>query len=138
MIGEDGSGSFTDGDKIDLYVYSAFGVKHFLLTMQAGQWKPQARHSQLGEGDVTLIGYYPATELAQAPGTEYHHAVSADQGMDEAFTASDLLRSSVRLADGKTFVQMNFSHVMHRLRIVILFPQPTELQAARMDTAFHR
>jgi|GEM_PF-2080596 procyclic form-specific polypeptide B-alpha (fragment) len=117
VVGEDGSGSFTDGDKIDLYTRSVSGAKHFLLTMQDGQWKPQIRRSQLGEGDVTLTGYYPATEPAQSPDEEYCHAVSDDQSTEESFTASDLLRGYTQLADGKTLVQMDFSHAMHRLRV---------------------
>ena len=40
-IGEDGNGTFTDGDEIDLYTRSASGAKHFLLTIQDGQWKSQ-------------------------------------------------------------------------------------------------
>lgn len=117
ITGEDGSGSFADGDKIDLYAHSASATKHFLLTMENGQWKPQILRGQLGEGDVTLTGYYPATEPAQSPGTEYHHAISADQSSEEAFRASDLLCGSAQISGEKTLVQMRFAHSMHRLRI---------------------
>lgn len=116
-VEEDGSGSFTDGDKIDLYSTSASGAKHFLLTMKDGQWKPQIPRSQLGEGDVTLTGYYPAKVPAQEVGKDYHHAVSIDQIKNEDFTASDLLRGSAQIAGGKTFVQMDFFHAMHRIRV---------------------
>lgn len=116
-VGEDGSGSFTEGDKIDLYSRSTSGEKHFLLTMQGGKWKPQIPRSQLGEGDVTLSGYYPAKEPVQATGRDYHHSVAIDQSADESFTFSDLLYGSAGLKSGQSMVQMDFKHAMHRVRV---------------------
>lgn len=139
-MGEDGRGSFADGDKIDLYARSSSGTKHFLLTMVDGQWEPQILRSQLGKGDVVLTGYYPATEPAQSPNREYCHAVAADQRTDRDFSASDLLRGSVRLADGKTLVRISFAHAMHRLRINVK-PQaggslPDDLQVEVLSKRF--
>ena len=36
-IGEDGSGSFTEGDKVGLYIYGE-QTRQVILTMEDGQW----------------------------------------------------------------------------------------------------
>lgn len=117
VIEEDGSGSFSEGDRIDLYAQSASGTVHHVLTMRNGEWTPALRRSQLGTGEAALTAYYPAAESAPEAGEDYRHAVRADQSGEEAFAVSDLLRSSAKLAAEQTSVEMNFTHAMHRLRV---------------------
>ena len=116
-IAEDGSGSFSEGDRIDLYAQSSSGAVHHALTMQNGEWTPALRRSQLGTGEAALTAYYPAAESAPEAGEDYRHTVHVDQSGEEAFAASDLLCSSAKLATEQTSVEMNFSHAMHRLRV---------------------
>ncbi len=117
-IGEDGSGTFEDGDRIGLYVYGS-PSRHFILTRQNGSWTPRFKKSDLGSGLVTLSAYYPAREDVQ-PETEKHfHTVSADQS-GEGFDKSDLLWAH-RVINMDNLagnaIDLPFSHGMHRLQI---------------------
>lgn len=55
-IGEDGSGSFTEGDKVGLYIYGE-QTRQVILTMEDGQWTPKLQKSELGSGTVRLSAY---------------------------------------------------------------------------------
>ena len=46
-IEEDGSGSFTEGDKVGLYIYGE-QTRQVILTMEDGQWTPKLLKSELG------------------------------------------------------------------------------------------
>ena len=121
-IGEDGSGSFTDGDRIGIYIYGA-PSRHIVLTRQNGTWTPRLRKSDLGEGLVTLSAYYPARDDIQDEVTDsrHKHSVSTDQ-QAEGYEASDLLWSN-RTINTATLIgsriELPFSHGMHRLKINI-------------------
>ena len=119
-IGEDGSGSFTDGDRIGLYIEQQIGTyRHIVLTRQNGTWTPRLRKSDLGEGLVTLNAYYPARDDIQDEVTDsrHKHSVSTDQ-QAEGYEASDLLWSN-RTINTATLIgsriELPFSHGMHRL-----------------------
>ena len=75
-IEEDGSGSFTEGDKVGLYIYGE-QTRQVILTMEDGQWTPKLLKSELGSGTVRLSAYYPAREDV-SPETNLHtHRVLA-------------------------------------------------------------
>ena len=57
-IGEDGSGSFTEGDKVGLYIYGE-QTRQVILTMEDGQWTPKLQKSELGSGTVPRIVWTP-------------------------------------------------------------------------------
>lgn len=116
-IQDDGSGSFTEGDIVDLYARSTSGEEHLQLTLQNGEWTPKVRRNQLGTGEVTLTAYYPVG-TNKAAGS-YSHAVEADQSSNEGFAASDLLRSSTTLRNGEKRATLLFDHAMHRVKIVV-------------------
>ena len=69
-IEEDGSGSFTEGDKVGLYIYGE-QTRQVILTMEDGQWTPKLLKSELGSGTVRLSAYYPAREDV-SPETNLH------------------------------------------------------------------
>ena len=52
-IGDDGSGFFTDGDKVGLYIYGK-QTKHVILTREGGQWTPKLLKSELGAGRTSF------------------------------------------------------------------------------------
>lgn len=117
-IGEDGSGTFEDGDQIGLYIYGT-PSRHSILTRKNGSWVPKFKRSDLGSGLVTFSAYYPAREDVQ-PETEKHfHRVLADQS-SEGFDKSDLLWSyrviNMDNLSGNV-IDFPFSHGMHQLQI---------------------
>ena len=78
-IEEDGSGSFTEGDKVGLYIYGE-QTRQVILTMEDGQWTPKLLKSELGSGTVRLSAYYPAREDV-SPETNLHtHRVDTRAG----------------------------------------------------------
>ena len=123
-IGEDGSGSFTDGDRIGLYIEQNTGTyRHIVLTRENGTWTPRLRKSDLGEGLVTLNAYYPARDDIQDEVTDdrHKHSVSNDQ-QAEGYETSDLLWSN-RTINTATLIgnriEFPFNHGMHRLVVEV-------------------
>lgn len=116
-IAEDGSGHFTDGDKVALYA----GDRRFSLTLDEGRWTPAIARSELGEGAVTLTAYYPvAEESAGDAGEGYIHTLHTDQSKAENYAASDLLTASELLEAGELQANLLFSHAMHRVLITLV------------------
>lgn len=119
-IGEDGSGSFTEGDKVGLYIYGE-QTRQVILTMEDGQWTPKLQKSELGSGTVRLSAYYPAREDV-SPETNLHtHRVDTDQ-TGNGYEDSDLLWSHLDIEQEDItgdVIEMPFMHGMHRLSINI-------------------
>ena len=119
-IGEDGSGSFTEGDKVGLYIYGE-QTRQVILTMEDGQWTPKLQKSELGSGTVRLSAYYPAREDV-SPETNLHtHRVDTDQ-TGNGYEDSDLLWSHLDIEQDDItgdVIEMPFMHGMHRLSINI-------------------
>ena len=119
-IGDDGSGFFTDGDKVGLYIYGK-QTKQVILTREGGQWTPKLLKSELGAGTVRLSAYYPAREDV-SPETDRHtHSVDTDQ-TGSGYEDSDLLWSHIDMEQDDltgNVIEMPFVHGMHKLSIHI-------------------
>ena len=116
-IVEDGSGTFSEGDKIGLYITAEGGAARYVtLTYENGSWSPQLKRSDMGKGRVTFDACYPAWEDA-AEVSSHAFRLSVDQS-GEGYESSDLLRSH-RSVDMATFsgtcIEMPFVHAQHRL-----------------------
>ena len=119
-IGDDGSGAFSEGDKVGLYIHGE-QTRHIILTLEDGQWAPKLRKSELGSGTVRLSAYYPAREDVSPETGRHTHRVSEDQTGD-GYAESDLLWSHLELKQENltgSRIVMPFVHGMHRLTINI-------------------
>ena len=119
-IGNDGSGFFTDGDKVGLYICGK-QTKHIILTMEGGKWTPKLLKSELGTGTVNLSAYYPAREDVSPETNRHTHSVNTDQ-TGHGYEDSDLLWSHLDIKQGDLaggVIEMPFVHGMHRLSINI-------------------
>ena len=127
---EDGSGDFTEGDRIGLYIEQKAGTyRHIVLTRESGTWLPRLKKSDLGEGLVTLNAYYPVCDDIQdeIPNDRHRHSVSNDQ-QAEGYEASDLLWAKKTVSAGSIAgnrIEMSFGHALHRL--VVEFESGEEL-----------
>lgn len=127
---EDGSGDFTEGDRIGLYIEQKTGTyRHIVLTRESGTWLPRLKKSDLGDGLVTLNAYYPARDDIQdeIPNDRHRHSVSNDQ-QAEGYEASDLLWAKKTVNAGSIAgnrIEMSFGHALHRL--VVEFESGEEL-----------
>lgn len=116
-LANDGSGSFTEGDKIGLYLQGDKGLSYRELTYSGGQWLPRLKRNDFGEGPISLSAHYPATGEQQNPKT-YQLDMALDQTGD-GFYNSDLLFSKTVVGSGVYEADMNFAHALHRIRISI-------------------
>ena len=108
-VGADGSGNFSEGDKVGLYI----GNGDRELTYAGGLWTPQLRRSDFGSGELTLSAHFPAD--AGSGETSVAFSVAADQSGD-GFASSDMLVSQTVLPEGKYDADMMFRHAFHRLK----------------------
>lgn len=119
-IGADGSGFFTDGDKVGLYICGK-QTKQIILTREGGQWTPKLLKSELGTGSIHLSAYYPVRENASPETNRHTHSVDTDQtGL--GYEDSDLLWSHLDIKQENftgNVIEMSFAHRMHRLSINI-------------------
>lgn len=115
-LDDSGAGSFSEGDRVGLYIDNGTAVDYRELTLTGGEWQPQLLRSDFGSGELTLAACYPAlsAEAGEEPATEF--VLAADQSA-EGFAASDLLFAQRSLPAGSNRVEMSFTHAMHRLRI---------------------
>lgn len=116
-LANDGSGSFTEGDKVGLYFQGDKGLSYRELTYSGGQWIPRLKRSDFGEGPISLSAHYPATGEQQNPET-YPLDMASDQTGD-GFYNSDLLFSKTVLGSGVYKADMKFGHALHRIKILL-------------------
>lgn len=119
-VGEDGSGTFTEGDKVGLYIYGS-PSRHVILTLENGRWTPALKKSDLGSGTARLSAYYPVSEAEGIGSNVHRHKVQTDQSGD-GYMESDLLWSHLDIDLGSLSgnrIEFPFRHAMHRLVINI-------------------
>lgn len=116
-LASDGSGGFTEGDKVGLYIQGDKGLSYRELTYSGGQWMPRLKRSDFGEGPISLSAHYPATG-EQQNSEAYQLNMALDQTGD-GFNSSDLLFSKTVVGSGVYKADMNFGHALHRIRVFL-------------------
>lgn len=115
-ISEDGSGTFTEGDKIGLIVSNGDDRQYRELTYTGGEWTPRLKRSEFGKGELTIAAHFPAfgTDAESSPDQKF--SIAADQSNpEEGF--SDILFAKSTLKENEYRADMTFRHIFHRLRI---------------------
>lgn len=120
-IGSDGSGRFEPGDTVVMCARNVAdgSVQSYTLRLSADGWVPRIYWPDLGpEVEFTAWHASRAEDLHKAVlgGSEYIHALSADQ--QKSYAASDLLCARARVRAGET-VRLEFSHALSRLNICL-------------------
>lgn len=114
-ISPDGTGSFTEGDKIGLYVQGDNGLSYQELTFSGTEWTPMLRRSDFGDGKLVLSAHYPSCGEDADP-TSHVLEITPDQ-RGNAMQEQDILVSQAELESGEYKTEMRFSHALHRLDI---------------------
>ena len=119
-LDEDGSGTFSEGDCIGLYIDNGTRRQYRELTLQGGEWTPRLKRSEFGTERLTLSAHYPAlSDLDEA--TADHHAFSIETDQSgSGRDASDLLVSQTTVESGQYRADLPFRHALHRLRIELV------------------
>lgn len=80
-LDDSGAGSFSDGDKVGLYIDNGSSIAYRELTYSGGHWLPLLQRSDFGDGELTLAAHYPvqkgADEVDKA--REFNFSLSQDQ-----------------------------------------------------------
>ena len=122
-INSDGEGTFTEGDRIRLFVQPDNASRTpYDLFLNNGVWQPQLTWDQLGQGGAEFIGYYPAVQQSYG---RFSYQISYDQNKTAEYQRSDLLRARTRVAHGQR-VDLNFEHMLSRLTVRISSDTYTE------------
>lgn len=115
-IGADGSGNFSEGDRIGLYIGNGQETLYRELTYSAGEWKPDLKRSDFGSGELYLSAHYPA--VPEPSDTSCDFDVATDQ-TGSGYAASDLLVAQAAVPEGKYDAVLLFRHAFHRLVISV-------------------
>lgn len=116
-IGSNGSGSFSEGDRVGLYIDNGSDIQYRELSFTNGEWQPRLKRQDFGEGRLTLSAHYPVVSgVLDVAKDKYNFSVALDQS-GSGKDASDLLFSQSVLEANQYQADMIFNHVMHRLRI---------------------
>lgn len=117
-LNENGAGTFSEGDKVGLFISNGSSTEYRELTYTAGEWLPLLRRSEFGKGDLALTAHYPAQIDATNNPTHTVFSLTKDQSAD-GYTATDLLFARKNIPAGSYQAEMTFFHALHRLRIEI-------------------
>lgn len=116
-IGEDGSGEFSEGDRVGLYINNGSDIQYRELVFEGGEWLPRLKRQDFGAGQLTLSAHYPVVSgTSDIAKDQYEFKVETDQsgaGKDK----SDLLVAQTVLGVNQNRANLNFRHALHRLHI---------------------
>lgn len=115
-VDDSGAGSFTEGDRIGLFIDNDEAVSYRELTRTSGEWLPRLKRSEFGTGELTLAAHYPALDNAAENPRDRELALPEEQ-TDENASGSDLLFARTTLAAGSYRTTLTFRHALHRLRV---------------------
>lgn len=114
-INSDGSGNFSNGDKIGLFITGENKTDYRELTYQDGQWMPLLKRADFGDGELNLYAHYPAIEGLD--NSQPLININTDQSGKDLMQNSDLLISNAVLGKGEYEASLAFRHAFHRIKI---------------------
>lgn len=117
VVSPDGNGSFTEGDRVGLFVDNGSSVQYRELTYQNGTWTPRLKRSEFGAGRLTLSAHYPVLTASTQNAAQYTYTLPTDQGSETALSSADVLFARTELPEGSYRAQLPFSHLFHRLQV---------------------
>lgn len=106
----DGAGSFSENDRIGLYIVHDGKSTYRELTYQNGQWMPRLIRSEFGEGSLNIAAHYPPLPETDTP--ESYPFTQTGTTAD-----SDLLFASASVPAGSYRASLAFHHLFHRLEL---------------------
>lgn len=113
-LNSDGSGNFSEGDKIGLFIDNGSEIQYREQTYSGGKWGPMLRRSDFGTGNLIISAHYPA--ISDGASTEYNLQINTDQSQSGE-NKSDILFAKDTIAEGEYDAYFPFEHIMHRLKI---------------------
>ncbi|EKC67490.1 hypothetical protein OBE_05423, partial [human gut metagenome] len=115
-LDDSGVGTFSENDKIGLYIDNGAKIEYRELTLVSGEWQPLLRRSEFGSGALTISAHYPARTDISAQAEDAKISIAENQTSD-GYAQSDLLYAQRTLPEGVLQADFSFTHLLHRIRI---------------------
>lgn len=133
-IGQDGSGSFVENDKIGLVITSDSKSEYVELEYKGGKWLPELRRSDYGGGDLRISAHFP---VLSGDGTDARSLeIESDQSNVDNYGKSDVLYATATVGAGSSTATLSFKHALHRININLsgTIPQDLSIQVRSILT----
>lgn len=126
VINDNGTGSFSDGDCIELLVASD-GKFQFLEPQYAsGEWTPSLKNGDYSSKELRLSALFPI--LPSKGKTERTIVLPVDQTTQENQAGADILFADAEARFSDSSVLLQFGHAMHRICINLKGSVPENLR----------
>lgn len=123
----EGQGSFSEGDRIDIQVTGEKKTATTQLEYANGQWTPKLQRHEYGTGDLTLSALFPLQTQGEDNMQQRDIHIPVDQSSEEKYSVADILfaRTSIGITDASA--TLKFNHALHRININLKGNIPEDL-----------
>lgn len=124
---EEGQGSFSEKDRIEVLLTGGKQAVTTRLEYTGGEWLPALNRKACGTGDLTLSAIYP---LLPQDGNEpawRDIAMPVDQSGAAEYEAADVLFASTEVGASSASAVLKFNHALHRINIHLKGNIPDDL-----------
>lgn len=123
----EGQGSFSGGDWIEVLVTGNKKTETLQLEYVDNQWNPTLKRSDYGVGELTLSALYPVlTQNGDYP-SRRNVNIPVDQSTVDNYSVADVLFASTVVSSANTSATLQFGHALHRININLTGSIPDDL-----------
>lgn len=128
VTNDDGSGSFTDGDCVEMMISSAGTNSVLQSEYKEGQWIPSLKRSDFSSEKITVCAVYPV--LSSVYNEEMLRSISlpSNQNSAQSLNSADILYANTSASLSDPCVMLRFGHALHRICINLKGDVPDDLQ----------
>ena len=112
-----GSGLFSEGDQIGLYIKDDSEIRYQELTFKNGEWLPRLKRKDFGTDRLILSAHYPIMPKISSHTPENQEFSVAQDQNGPGKEMSDLLFAQTVIEKDNYQAKLYFHHIMHRLKI---------------------
>lgn len=123
---DNGSGNFTNGDRIDLMVISGTDKRSMQPEFSAGQWTPSLKRSDFSSDELKLSALFPV--LPSDGYSDRTISIPVDQTTQDNQVTTDVLYANSVAGYSDSSVSLQFEHALHRVCINLKGYVPDDLQ----------
>lgn len=127
VINEDGNGTFSENDRIELCLMSGEAASYTQLQYTSGQWTPSLYRSDYAQGPLTFSALFPV--LPQVRGASFRILnLPLDQSSAASSAEADVLFAKTTVGVTDASATLSFKHALHRINIQLKGNVPNDLK----------
>lgn len=126
----DGSGCFTEGDRIDVVIHADDKTTNKQMEYIGQQWMPALKHSDYAANELYLSATYPTLPSTNGNIESKDISLPADQSSNEGLNNADILFGSTTINATSSSATLQFHHALHRININLKGSVPENLEIA--------